>query len=664
MCGIFGHFHRGDPQGGDRALVERMAARLAHRGPDGSGVQARGRLAFGAGRLAIIDLAAPAGPLSGEDDSVAVAFNGEIYNFRALRAELEAAGHVFRTHTDTEVIVHGYEQWGADVLARLRGMFAIAVWDAARERLLLARDRLGEKPLYFAERGGDFLFASEIKALFEDPRLPRRVNAEALPFYLTLGYTPPPMTMFEGISKLAPGEMLLVDVRGVRHERYWRPVMDSETHDKAHNGRMMDYGQAVRQVREQVFDAVESRLMSDVPLGALLSGGLDSTAVVAVIGRLIERPVRTFTVGFAGESDKFNVDARYAALAAERLRTEHRAIAVRADAGLAELVPHLIYALDEPMAQPAVVQTAYVAALARAEGVPVLLSGDAGDELFAGYPTYRADLQLQRYRRVPSLVREAVFNPIFERLPGARFDRFRKLAARSRLDNATLRYLSWMQLVALERLPGLLNANHGALGAGALEQLTALIGPLAAAPRTRYFADRIAFTSLNLWLAEDSNMRVDKMSMAMSIESRAPLEDHHLVELALRLPLRYKLRRGDFKAVFKDAVADLVPREVLERPKWGFFPPMSGWLRGPLLPLVQTYLAPARVAAAGWFDPVAVSRLVEDHVVKKRYEMWPLWSALVFHLWHALYISGDLALGGGLTPGDVVARAEITRLTP
>ncbi len=470
------------------------------------------------------------------------------------------------------------------------------------------------------------------------------------------GVSPPPLTMFAGVSKLAPGEMLLVDRDGVRAERYWRPVMDSLTE---RNGGLR-YGEAVRRVRERIFDAVESRLMSDVPLGALLSGGLDSTAVVAIIGALINRPVRTFTVGFAGEGDKFNVDARYAALAAERLHTEHRAIAVRADAGLAALIPHLIYALDEPVAQPAIVQTAYVSALARAEGVPVLLSGDAGDELFAGYPAYRADRQLQRYRRLPSLVREAVFNPIFEHLPGARFDRFRKLAARSRLDDSTLRYLSWMQLVALERLPGLLGAEHQALAAGAYSALRGVIGPLAEAPRTRYFADRIAFTSLNLWLDEDSNMRVDKMSMAMSIESRAPLEDHHLVELALRLPLDYKLRRHDFKTVFKDAVADLVPREVLERPKWGFFPPMSGWLRGPLLPLVKEYLSPERVAAAGWFDPAAVARLVDDHVVKKRYEMWPLWSVLVFHLWHALYISQDLRLDGLLTPTDVTSRAEIT----
>lgn len=646
MCGIFGQFHLRDPYGADHALVERIARRLVHRGPDGYGTHHAGRLAFGAGRLAIIDLDAPAGPLFSEDRRVGVVFNGEIYNHRVLRTELERAGHIFATNTDTEVIVHGYEQWGAEVIARLRGMFAIGIWDSGRERLLLARDRLGEKPLYYAALDGQFLFASEIKALFACEALRRQVNPDALPLYLTLGYTPPPHTMFAGICKLAPGEMLLVEPTTLRCERYWQPTMDTT------QAQGLPYTEAVRQVREAVFEAVETRLMSDVPLGAFLSGGVDSTAVVAIMAALRNAPVRTFTVGFDDPRDKFNVDDCFAALAAERLKTQHSRITLRQDGQLAELLPHLLYALDEPIAQPAIIQTAHIAALARQHGVSVLLSGDAGDELFAGYPAYRMDRVLERYLRIPQFLRAGLLTPLLERVP-PRFDSVRKLATKSRLTDPAQRYLTWMKLIDAEQQATLYASPHRQLGDSATARLGTLLRPLLDAPRTRHFADRIAFTSLNLWIAEDSNMRVDKMSMAMSVETRAPLEDHLLVDLAYRLPLAYKLRGGGFKTVLKDAVRDLVPAEILERPKWGFFPPISNWLRTILKPLVDAYLAPDYVAACGWFDPQAVSAIVDAHIVRQKYELWPLWTLLVFHLWHALYIDRSLSLPHMLAPHDM-----------
>lgn len=641
MCGIYGQYN---PRGTDRALIERMAHCLAHRGPDGYGTYQHGPLAFGAGRLAIIDVPAPAGPLFNEDRRVGVVFNGEIYNYRLLRAELQKDGHYFTTRTDTEVIVHGYEQWGIEVLDRLRGMFAFAIWDEANEQLLLARDRLGEKPLYFARVGDDFLFASEIKALFEHPGVPRAVNADALPYYLALGYTPPPHTMFAGIEKLAPGERLILNRNTCIQERYWQPHMDTTA--------PLDYDQAVRQVRQAVTEAVETRLVSDVPIGAFLSGGLDSTAVVALMGRVLHRPPQTFTVGFdfeaASKGDtKFNVDAQYAKLAAKRLGTEHHIITVRQTSHLSELLPHLIYALDEPIAQPSIIQTAYVAALARRNGVPVLLSGDAGDELFAGYTSYRADRILERYLRVPTLLRKRVLTPLLERIPASY-----SLAAKSRITDPVDRYLAWMRLIDPERLPGLM--KDPILANGAHDQISAVVRPLLEAPHTSHFADRVAFTSLSLWIAEDSNMRVDKMSMAMSVEARAPLEDHKLVELAMRIPLGHKLRQGDFKRVFKDAVADLVPPEILRRPKWGFVPPTSDWLRTVLKPLVDTYLAPERVAAVGWFEPDAVTRLINEHMTRQSYELWSLWPLLVFHLWHALYIDGSLTLGYKIGPDDLI----------
>jgi asparagine synthase (glutamine-hydrolysing) len=646
MCGIFGHYYY--PVGADPALIERMARGLAHRGPDGYGVHCERRLAFGAGRLAIIDLSAPAGPIFSEDCHVGVVFNGEIYNYKALRADLERAGHVFATHTDTEVIVHGYEQWGVCVIERLRGMFALCLWDALEDRLLLARDRLGEKPLYYATPSeGEFVFASEAKALFEHSRLQARVNPDLLPHFLILGYAPPPHTMFAGIDKLAPGERLIVQ-RGVIHrEFYWQPHLEAVDPPP--------YDEAVKQVRAALEETVTMQMMSDVPIGAFLSGGLDSSAVVALMARHSSKPVQTFTVGFdyppgSKGDQKFNVDARYAKLVSERLGTEHHIITLRENESLSSLLPHLIYAMDEPVAIPTIVQTTYVAGLARKQGVPVLLNGEAGDELFLGYNHYRLDQRLDRYLRLPSFLRDGLLNPVFERLSGARFENFRKLARKARQTDPAARYLEWLRLISPDRLPDLLMdttlANEGG------EQVNAGLRPLLAMPCTPHFADRTAYASLRLPLPENGNVRVDKMSMAMSVEARSPLEDYKLVELALRLPLEYKLRRGDFKTIFKDAVADIVPREVLTRPKWGFNPPASDWLRRPLRPLVDRFLSPEYVASVGVFRTETITAALESHR-SGGYELWPLWTALVFHLWHALYIDHSLTLDHTLTPDDL-----------
>jgi asparagine synthase (glutamine-hydrolysing) len=642
MCGIFGHYY---PVGADPALIERMAGRLAHRGPDGHGTYHDGKLAFGAGRLAIIDLSAPAGPIFNEDGCIGVVFNGEIYNYKRLRAELEGAGHTFTTCTDTEAIVHGYEQWGVGVIERLRGMFALCVWDSTQDRLLLARDRLGEKPLYYAQPSeGEFVFASEAKALFEHPGLRARLNPDLLPHFLILGYAPPPHTMFAGVDKLAPGERLIVQGGRVHRELYWQPHLEAVDPPP--------YDEAVKTLRRALDETVQMQMMSDVPIGAFLSGGLDSSAVVALMARHSSQPVQTFTVGFDYPPDskgdaKFNVDARYAKLVSERLGTQHHIITLREDSSLSRLLPHLIYAMDEPVAIPTIVQTAYVAGLARKQGVPVLLNGEAGDELFLGYNHYRLDQTLDRYLRLPSLLREGVLNPIFERLPGARFENFRKLARKARQTDPAARYLEWLRLISPDRLPDLL--ADASLAARGGEAVNALLRPLLAMPRTPHFADRAAYASLRLPLPENGNIRVDKMCMAMSVEARSPLEDYQLVELALRLPLEYKLRRGDFKTIFKDAVADIVPREVLTRPKWGFNPPAADWLRRPLRPLVDRWLSPEAVASAGVFRPEAITRAIHSHNTGG-YELWPLWTALVFHVWHALYIDGSLTLDAPLTP--------------
>lgn len=647
MCGIFGQYAL---TGADRDLAERMGARLRHRGPDGIGIHADGRIAFGAGRLAIIDLPAPAGVIFNEDRSAGVAFNGEIYNFRDLRAELERAGHHFATHTDTEVIIHGYEQWGDAVVDHLRGMFAFAIWDARRDRLLLARDRLGEKPLYFTTASdGSFLFASEIKALFAHPGVRRAVNEDGIQPFLILGYVPPPGTLFAGIEKLAPGERLIVEGEAPpRREVYWQPVMDFSAAPPS-------YDEAVRQVRAAVWEAVEMQMMADVPIGTFLSGGVDSTAVTAIMQKLSGQPVNTFTVGFdmppgSPEDAKFNVDLRHAEQVAAAFGTRHHAIRIRADESLVDLLPRLIYSMDEPINVPTIIQTASVAALARQHGVPVLLNGEASDELFMGYSHYRLDRLLDRYLRVPHLLRRSVLTPVMERLPGARFEDVRTLAAKSRVTDPAARYLEWLRVLDARKTFTLLRRGPS------YEWTLRRLRPLLEEPTTRHFADRIAFASLKLVVAENHNMRVDKMAMAFSVEARAPLQDYRLAELALRLPLPYKLREGDVKRVFKDAMRDLIPDFVLARPKWGFNPPASDWLRTCLRPLLDRWLSREYVNSVRIFDPAAVAAVVNAHVVEHRYELFPVWSSLIFHLWHAICIDESLQADAPLSPDDLHPR--------
>ncbi len=448
MCGIYGHF---SSNSADMDLVEAMGLCLRHRGPDGQGAYRAQQLAFGATRLAIIDLSAPPGVIfNNEDRSVGVVFNGEIYNYRALRAELEQRGHRFATRTDTEVLVHGYEEWHMQLLERLRGMFAFAVWDG--EQLLLARDRLGEKPLYYAQWGGDFYFASELKALLRSPKASRRLDQRALLCYMTLGYAPPPLTPFEDICKLGAGEYLVVTAQGVRKGRYWQAPM-------ADGRRPMAYAEAVQGVRRALEEAVANCLISDVPVGVFLSGGLDSSITTALAARQLGAQLHTFTVGYdfpAGSKEdlKFNVDARYARLLAERLGTQHHEIRI-AQGRLAELLPSLVYSADEPIGQPAMIQVAHVAALARQCGVPVLLSGEASDELFFGYEYYRSDYRLAQYLKLPAPLRQRALNPLLERLP-ARFRALHNLARRAQLSAPLARYLTWTQLTSPERYNSLL----------------------------------------------------------------------------------------------------------------------------------------------------------------------------------------------------------------
>ena len=651
MCGICGILNS-DNQAASREVLASMTACLTHRGPDSDGFHLDAGLGLGFRRLAIIDLATGDQPIFSEDRAVVTIFNGEIYNYRELRAELEREGHVFATQGDTEVLVHGYESWGTALVDRLRGMYAFAIWDAASRELLLVRDRLGQKPLYYARWDGQFVFASEVKSILLHPAARRALNQSALPEYLALGYVLPPNTLFEGIDKLAPGHLMQIDADGpMQQVQYWQPNAKIDAD--------ISRTDAAQQTRARLETAVEMRMMSEVPLGTFLSGGVDSTAITALTGQFSGQAVKTFTVGFdfpteSHGDNKFNVDLHHARAAADHLGCDHHAIVIRHDDLLAALLPQLVFALDEPIADPAIMQTVFVTALARANGVPVLLSGDGADEIFGGYPFFRQADRVQRYQEwIPGPLRKSLIDPLVGLLPNAgRFDAAHKLVEKSRLPGAADHFLTWEANHELDTLGGLLAdadlAQHGS--EALLTHLTAMIAPAASAR----IAEQVGYARLRMWMAENSNTRFDKMSMWMSVEARSPFQDHELVDFALGLPLRLKLP-DDGKAVLKDAVADLLPDSIRNRKKWGFTPPMSDWLRGPLRPLVDTYLAPERLQRLG-LQSEPIQSMIADHMDRRGYYLHQIWNLLMLSLWHAIYIDESLRLEGRWSAEELFAQ--------
>lgn len=628
MCGICGIL--GSP---NQAILKRMTDSIAHRGPDGEGYFCQNEIGLGFRRLAIIDLTTGDQPIFSENRQIVTVFNGEIYNYRLLRAELEAHGHLFSTRTDTEVLVHGYEQWGIDLVHKLRGMYAFAIWDTLQKRLLLVRDRMGQKPLYYARWGENFLFASEIKALLAHPDSRRVLNRERLPEYLSLGYVLPPNTLLEGIHKLPPGSFLTMEAgQSPLIQEYWRPTLSSNPDSSPEN---------TARVREMLETVVESQMMSDVPLGTFLSGGVDSTTITALTGQFSGQAVESFTVGFDYTGDsigdkKFNVDLYHAREAANFLNCHHHEIILRHEPPLAEILPQLVYALDEPISDTAIVQTVFVNALARQQGVPVLLSGDGADEIFAGYAFFQQAHNVQQYQKFAP-----VLNPVLRLLPRQkRFTNLHKLAEKSRLTTAGEHFLTWDSNLSFTQIQAALtDKNLAQTGTQALlNQLNQQLAPLP----TRNIAEKVGYARLRFWLAENSNIRFDKMSMWVSIEGRAPFQDHELVNLALSIPLSQKLPG---KKVLKDAVQKLIPPSVIHRLKWGFTPPASDWLRTIFRPLVDTYLLDKEKLAASGLNAEIVIPMTQAHLNRTSYHLNELWTLLIFQIWVALVIEQSIEVG-------------------
>jgi asparagine synthase (glutamine-hydrolysing) len=626
MCGIAGIVGQGGGLASGADLGPALEA-MRHRGPDDVGTWADDWCALGQRRLAIIDLSqAGHQPLSNEDGSVWIAFNGEVYNFQELRRRLEGLGHRFRSRTDTEVIVHAYEQWGTGCVAHLRGMFAFAIWDRPRRRLFLARDRVGKKPLFYTQQADRFLFASELQGLLADPGVPREVDLQALDAYLSYGYVPAPATAFRGVAKLPPAHWLTLDVtpRGpaLHVERYWSLRYGPKLR--------LSEAEACEALRETLTEAVRLRLISDVPLGAFLSGGIDSSIVVGLMAQLSDRPVRTFSIGF--EEAAYN-ELDHAQRVADRWGTEHHPLVIRPDA--LAVLPTLVRHFGEPYADSSAVPTYYVSQITR-QGVTVALNGDGGDESFAGYERYRAHRLADRMGRVPGLCRAA--SVVAGRLPDSIDSRDRLRRARRFLTAtrrpAAERYARWLTYFPPEAKRSLYSDDLRAQLARTPPWLESLVEGAAGLDPV----DAAMAVDVLSYLPYDLLVKVDITAMANALEARSPFLDHEVMEFAARLPARLKLRGRTSKYLLRRAFADLLPPENVARRKLGFGIPVGQWLRGPLRALLRDALLAGRATRA-YFQPRELRRLLDDHLEGRADHGFALWNLMMFELWHATFLA-------------------------
>ena len=626
MCGIVGNVLARADRTPDAAVLKRMNDRITHRGPDDEGVFVQGPAGLAMRRLKIIDLTTGHQPMTGEDGRVWTVFNGEIYNYRELREAHAARGHVFTTRSDTEVIVHGYEERGVASVGDLDGMFAVAIWDAPARTLLLARDRLGIKPLYYAVLPDQIVFASELKALLEHPAIERTLDLTALSRYLAHEYVPAPHSILRAVRKLPAGHWLTYTDGRVKLEPYW------DVHFQ--RGAGIDEAEAVEALRAALDRSVKQHLVSDVPLGVFLSGGIDSSAVAAFAARHFPGRLKTFSIGF--EDPSFDETA-HARRVARVLDTDHQEEILDPRAAL-DLVTRLPELLDEPLGDASFLPTYLLSRFTR-RSATVALSGDGGDELFAGYPTYQAHRLAGPLELIPPLLRRRLLRPVVERLPVS-------------LDNLSFdfklkRFVAGLDFAPVDRHAAWLGSFTPAeqrelFAADALARMeappsyAAFHEMLSHAPSASGL-ERMLYLDLKGYLGEGVLTKVDRASMACSLEVRVPLLDHRVVELATSLPMHLKLRRVTTKYVLKRALAGVLPRDILERPKKGFGVPLGRWFRGELAPMLRDVCAPEVIRRAGLFRPEAVGRLLAEHAEGRHDHRKKLYTLLAFQLWASRY---------------------------
>jgi len=635
MCGICGVLDstRGNAQ--QRATLERMCNVIFHRGPDDEGHYVNGGVAMGMRRLSIIDLSGGHQPISNEDETLWIINNGEIYNFIELREQLLKQGHVFRTKSDTEVLVHLYEQEGFDFVKRLRGMFAVALWDAPRRRLVLARDRMGKKPLYVRREPNRFLFASEIKSILAADDVPRRIDAQALREYLALGYVPAPRTLFEGIEKVSPGHLLVLENGTIQDREYWDAPFDVQDN--------LSENEWVERVREKLLESVRIRLVSDVPLGAFLSGGIDSSSVVAAMAQCSDIPVKTYSIGFEGE-DRFYNELPYARVVANAFRTDHHEIIVRPE--VAELLPKLIWHLDEPIADSAFFTTYLVSRLARGS-VTVILSGVGGDELFGGYRRYLGDAMWRYYAMLPGIVRKTILPSLFARLPQDRHSgwknniRYASAFIKTAELDPVARYMSYVTVFPAGIRSRLLQDPWGSVPTSAEEPASEVLKSYFEKCHSKDGLNCIMYADIKTSLTDDLLALTDKMSMAASIECRAPFADQGLVELAGRIPSNIKIRGMKMKHLLKKAVEPWLPKEILHRKKRGFGAPVGSWMRKDLQPLVDEMLSQIQVQKRGLFHWPVIQEIISAHKTQQSDHTDHLFALVSLEQWSRIFLDGN-----------------------
>ncbi len=650
MCGIAGAAWSQNGQPLDHQVVQQMTAVLSHRGPDDDGIHIAGNhqrsessgAALGFRRLSIIDLAGGHQPLSNEDESIWIVFNGEIYNYRELRSDLKTKGHQFRTESDTETIVHLYEDYGADCVLHLRGMFAFAIWDGNQQRLLLARDRLGQKPLVYHEQQDRLLFASELKAILQVPGVKREINPRALDQYLAYQYVPHPDSILKGFRKLPPAHRAIYTNGTLQVERYWNPpycleeLPATEQQQIAVENQRLDWTTERwrQELRETLTESVRLRMRSDVPLGAFLSGGIDSTIIAGLMQQLSEQPIHTFSIGFPVK--KFD-ETSYARQAAERIGSQHHESIVQPSA--LEILPTLIWHYDEPFSDSSAIPTMCLSKMTR-DFVTVALSGDGADELFSGYDRYHAVQLSGQFDRLPAPIRNMFGWSLWQKLPASieqkslrrRIKRF--LAALS--QSPERRYLRWIGIFD-EESRRKLYTDEFAEQLGDFDACQFLLDAYADCG-SRDFVTQTSCVDVKTYLPCDILKKVDIASMAYSLECRSPFLDHRVAELAAQMPIELK-RRGKWgKRILVETFSDILPHAIQTRSKMGFGVPIDHWFRGELKPLLYETLLDDSTVSRGYFRKEAIEELIEQHVSRQWDHSYRLWSLLCFEEWHRMFL--------------------------
>ncbi|GMV38220.1 MAG: asparagine synthetase B [Fimbriimonadales bacterium] len=621
MCGIVGILNYRNREPVDPELLRSMNARIFHRGPDEGGVLERPGLGLAMRRLTIIDLASGSQPMSTDDGKVHIVYNGEVWNYKELRAKLEAKGHRFHTTCDTESVLYSYVEWGEDCCEHLRGMYGFAIWDERSERLFVARDRMGKKPIYYYDDGSTIVFGSEIKSLLLHPAVPREVNLQGVADHLTLRYIPSPDTMFRGIRKLPPAHWMSVTADGVTLRRYWDFQFDPASDSRP-------YQDCSAELRERFTECVRMRLMSDVPLGATLSGGVDSTLIVALMRQMVSGPIQTFAVGYKEETHS---ELKYARLGVDRYDVEHHEVIVTCDDFIANLEPATWFR-DEPVSEFAEIPQMLLCRLAR-KYVKVLLTGEGGDELFGGYPKCHTDRLAKWYHVLPRPLRDRVIGGLVQSLPFG-YRRLKVAEQALRYDQPE-RIAMWFGSFDTEHKRSVLSPE---LLRQTETSVARLVEPVIARVAGARPVEQMLYWDLRAWLPDNLMMKADRMAMAVSLEARVPFLDHELVEFSARVPLRHKIKNGVLKYILKDTFRDLLPEEVITRRKAGFLVPVSPWFAGKLGQYLREVLTSAEARARGYYDMREVDRAIQLHFDRRQDFERELWTLLNLEIWHRVFI--------------------------